>query len=109
MNNLKSEALMICNLEVDMNVTFNYSYVSSELPSHKQWLSSVTHELNSFIKSQLPGRQRLSVAIGVAKMIKNEHHYKSFTQPLIEAITALFNHLEFQQLLIRKRRSILKK
>ena len=96
MNNLKSEALMICNLEVDLNVTFNYSYVSSELPSHKQWLSSVTHELNSFIKSQLPGRQRLSVAIGVAKMIKNEHHYKSFTQPLIEAITALFNHLEFQ-------------
>ena len=71
MNNLKSEALMICNLEVDMNGTFNYSYVSSELPSHKQWLSSVTHELNSFIKSQLPGRQRLSVAIGVAKMIKN--------------------------------------
>ena len=67
MNNLKSEALMICNLEVDMNVTFNYSYVSSELPSHKQWLSSVTHELNSFIKSQLPGRQRLSVAIGVAR------------------------------------------
>ena len=96
MNNLKSEAMLVCDLEAGQNVTFNYSYASSELPSHRQWLSSVTQELNSFIKSGLPGRQRLSVAIGIARMIKKQHHYKSFTQPLIEAITALFNHLEFQ-------------
>ena len=82
--------------EVGPKGTFNYSYVSSEMPSHRQWLSNVSHELTSFIKSGLPGRQRLSVAIGIAKMVKKGHHYKSFTQPLIEAITALFNHLEFQ-------------
>ena len=95
-DNLKSEALLLCNLEATPNVTFNYSLASPDLPSHRQWLSSVTQDLSSFIKRGLPGRERLSVAIGIAKMVKKEHHYKSFTEPLIEAITALFNHLEFQ-------------
>ena len=93
---LKSEAILLCNLDASPNVTLNYSLASPVLPSHRQWLSNVTRDLSSFIKSGMPGRERLSVAIGIAKMVKKEHHYSSFTEPLIDAITALFNHLEFQ-------------
>ena len=96
MKNLRSEAMSICYLEESPNVTFNHSLASQDLPSHRQWLSEVTDVLSSFVQSSLPGRERLSVAIGIAKMVKKDHHYKSFTEPLIEAITSLFNHLEFQ-------------
>ena len=52
--------------------------------------------LNNFITAHLPGRQHLSVAVGVAKFVKSQKPYKSFAQPLIEAIVNLFHHIEAQ-------------
>ena len=85
-------ANLVCDI---LPLSENFSSPAT-LPSHRSWLSDITGELNNFVKSGLPGRERLAVAVGIAKMVHKGNHYKSFTEPLIRAITALFNHLEFQ-------------
>ena len=97
---LKTESGLLCSITTGPETMRNYSLYQfqsdQKMPSHRSWLSNLTSNLNDFMRSNLPGRERLAVAIGVSKMIQNKQHYKSFTQPLIEAITALFNHLEAQ-------------
>ena len=100
LDEINTESGLLCSITTGPETMLNYSiYQSSsdwKMPSHRYWLSNLTNNLNAFIKNNLPGRERLSVAIGISKMIHNNQHYKSFSQPLIEAITALFNHLELQ-------------
>ena len=100
LDEINTESGLLCSITTGPETMLNYSiYQSSsdwKMPSHRYWLSNLTNNLNAFIKNNLPGRERLSVAIGISKMINNNQHYKSFSQPLIEAITALFNHLELQ-------------
>ena len=75
---LKQAASSVCLLS--SSHVHNHSIVhqlSSNLvlkknPVHKSIISKLSNDLNTFVSAHLPGRQRLSVAIGISKIFKSQ-------------------------------------
>ena len=99
---LKQAASSVCllpsshvhNLSIAHQLSSNL--VLKKNPVHKSMISKLSNDLNTFVSAHLPGRQRLSVAIGISKFIKSQKPYKSFAQPLVNAIVNLFQQLDSQ-------------
>lgn len=102
MEQLRQVSSSICSIfSNSLNISTSHAKDRSNLiikdfPLQRSLLSNLTKNLNSFVKAHLPGRKRLSVAIGLARFVDDQSSYKSFAQPLIQAIIKLFNHLEYQ-------------
>ena len=102
MEQLKQASSSICSIFSNShNISTSHAKDRSNLivkdfPLQRSLLSNLTKNLNGFVKAHLPGRKRLSVAIGLARFVDDQSSYKSFAQPLIQAIIKLFNHLDYQ-------------
>ena len=99
-NQLRQASYSICSLSSHTHSFSNQSTVNNLILRNflpqKSMLVNLTSSLNNFIKAHLPGRKRLSVAIGISSFVKSQKPYTSFAQPLVEAIIELFHHLEYQ-------------
>ena len=100
--NLKQAAASICLLSDSHvhNQSSAYQVASNrvlrEPTNRRSMISNLSLALDNYVSAHLPGRQRLSVAIGISKFVKSQKPYKSFAQPLVNAIVRLFQQLDSQ-------------
>ena len=99
---LKQAASSVCLLDVShVHTQSSKQQLSSNLVSkshsfHRSMIYNLSNSLSNYVSAHLPGRKRLSVAIGISSFVKSQKPYKSFAQPLVNAIVNLFQQLDLQ-------------